>query len=390
MRKDAVQRFKMKLLPAFLLTSLLVGCATVEPVPNKRPLTTESIQAIGKVKVAAAENNRGVEKSWFMTDSSAAGAQYGLIGALVTSVMDAIINAGPSKRAQQAANEIAALLPADALNVSLMFHLQGQVPAATVASTGISVGNVALTQKVLAPKPVDDVLEIVTSYTLSEDASAFRFVANVTYQSSTLKYATPYTFKGKAPKAQLTGPVYSNVFTYQSAQLPIPVMTPDLRARLEASIRDTYKTDAGAPPAPDSQDGKALAKELEAALDDKFTKDEVAIFLTRVWLSDGGAMLKREIENAHAFIAKYVVEDLNSTAIPSVTGKDELLITETSGRTVRRVGTGVDAGAYVSAPGDLISFTTYGNATSVAKVHLEKIQQLSAQARAKNAKKKKA
>ena len=80
--------------------------------------------------MAAAENNRGVEKSWFMTDSSAAGAQYGLIGALVTSVMDAIMNAGPSKRAQQAANEIAALVPADALNVSLMSHLQGQVPAA--------------------------------------------------------------------------------------------------------------------------------------------------------------------------------------------------------------------------------------------------------------------
>jgi hypothetical protein len=93
----------MKLLPALLLASLLVGCATVEPIPNKRPLTTQSIQAIGKVKVAPTENLRGVEKSWFMTDSSAAGAQYGLIGALVTSVMDAIINAGPSKRAQQAA-----------------------------------------------------------------------------------------------------------------------------------------------------------------------------------------------------------------------------------------------------------------------------------------------
>ena len=126
----------MKLLPALLLGSLLIGCATVEPIPNKRPLTAESIKAIGKVKVAAAENNRGVEKSWFMTDSSAAGAQYGLLGALVTSVMDAIMNAGPSKRAQKAANEIAALVPADALNVSLMSHLQGQVPAADAATTG--------------------------------------------------------------------------------------------------------------------------------------------------------------------------------------------------------------------------------------------------------------
>jgi hypothetical protein len=379
----------MKLLPALLLASLLVGCATVEPIPNKRPLTTQSIQAIGKVKVAPTENLRGVEKSWFMTDSSAAGAQYGLIGALVTSVMDAIINAGPSKRAQQAANEIAELVPPEALNVSLMFHLQGKVPAADAPVNGISISDVSMSKKVLAPKPVDDVVEIATSYTLSEDASAFRFIANVTYQSSTLKYATPYTFKGAVPKTQLTGPLYSNVFTYQSAQLPVPTLTPDLKARLVASIQDTYKTDTGAAPAPDSQDGKALAKELEAARDEKLTKDEIAIFLTREWLNDGGAMLKREIENAHAFAAKFIVHDLNYTGVPTVTGKEELVETVTGGRTVRRVGTGPEAGSYVSTPGELTTFTTYGNAASISKASSEKIQKLTSQAKAAASKKKK-
>ena len=379
----------MKLLPALLLASLLVGCA-VEPVPNKRPLTAESIQAIGKVKAAPAENFRGVEKSWFMTDSSQTGAQYGLIGALVSSVMDAIMNAGPAKRAQQAANEIAVLVPPEALNVSLMFHLQGQMPAAGAATTGIAINDVAMTQKLLVPpKPVNDVVEIATSYTLSEDASAFRFIANVTYQSSTLKYATPYAFKGAVPKTQLTGPLYSNTFSYQSAQLPIPTLTPDLKTRLVATIQDTYKTDTGAPPAPDSQDGKALAKELEAARDDKLTKDEIAIFLTRAWLGDGGAMLKREIENAHAFAAKFIVHDLNYIGVPSVTGKDELVESTTGGRTVRRVGAGVEAGSYASAPGDLVSFTTYGNATSISKASAEKIQKLTSQARAAAAPKKK-
>lgn len=379
----------MKLLPALLLASLLVGCATVEPIPNKRPLTAQSIQAIGKVKVAPTENLRGVEKSWFMTDSSAAGAQYGLIGALVTSVMDAIMNAGPSKRAQQAANEIAALVPPEALSVSLMSHLQEKVPAAGAPVNGIVISDVAMTKKLVAPKPVDDVVEIATSYTLSEDASAFRFIANVTYQSSTLKYATPYTFKGAVPKTQLTGPLYSNVFTYQSAQLPIPTLTPDLKARLVQSIQDTYKTDTGAAPAPDSQDGKALAKELEAAKDEKLTKDEIAIFLTRVWLNDGGAMLKREIENAHAFAAKFIVHDLNYTGVPTVTGKEELVESVTGGRTVRRVGTGPEAGSYVSTPGELTNFTTYGNATSISKASYENIQKLTAQAKASATKKKK-
>jgi hypothetical protein len=379
----------MKLLPALLLASLLVGCATVEPIPNKRPLTAQSIQAIGKVKVAPTENLRGVEKSWFMADSSAAGAQYGLIGALVTSVMDAIINAGPSKRAQQAANEIAELVPPDALNVSLMFHLQGTVPAVDTPVNGIAISDVSMTKKILAPKPMNDVVEIATSYTLSEDASAFRFIANVTYQSSTLKYATPYSFKGAVPKTQLTGPLYSNVFTYQSAQLPVPTLTPELKARLVASIQDTYKTDTGAAPAPDSQDGKALAKELEGARDEKLTKDEIAIFLTRVWLNDGGAMLKREIENAHAFAAKFIVHDLNYSGVPTVTGKEELVESVAGGRTVRRVGTGPEAGSYVSTPGELTTFTTYGNAASISKSSSEKIQKLTSQAKAAASKKKK-
>ena len=194
------------------------------------------------------------------------------------------------------------------------------------------------------------------------------------------------------PKDQLTGPLYANTFTYQSAQLPIPALTPDLKTRLVASIQDSYKTDTGAPPAPDSQDGKALAKELEAARDEKLTKDEIAIFLTRNWLNDGGALLKREIENAHAFAAKFIVHDLNYIGVPSVTGNDELVETVTGGRTVRRVGAGPEAGSYASAPGNLTSFTTYGNASAISKASAEKIQKLSAAALAKAAatKKKKA
>jgi hypothetical protein len=376
----------MKLLPALLLASLLVGCATIEPVPSKRPLTAESIQAIGKVNVTVAENNRGVEKSWFMQDSSAAGAQYGLLGGLVTGIMDAIMNAGPSKRAQKAANEIAALVPPDALNVSLVSALQSSAPAADAPAAGVSFGQVTTTQKVLEPKSINDVVEVSTTYTLSEDASAFRFIAHVTYQSSKLNYTTPYQFKGAVPKDQLTGPLYKNTFTYQSAQLPIPTLTPDLKERLVASIQESYKTDAGVP-APDSQDGKALAKELEAARDEKLTKDEIAIFLTRNWLSDGGALLKREIENAHAFAAKFIVHDLNYIGVPSVTGTDELVDSVTGGRTVRRVGAGPEAGSYASAPGNLTSFTTYGNATAISKVSSEKLQKLSGQAKATKKKK---
>lgn len=369
----------MKLVPV-AIAALLTGCVAVQDYPNARPMTVDAIQAVARTEVVVAESNNGIEKSWFMTDSSAAGAQYGLIGGLVTAVMDAIMNAGPSRRAGQAANEISELVPADALTASLVWHLQSQVTEGQ--ATGVSLKTVASSQKITSPGPVDRALEISTTYTLSEDASAFRIVAHVALQGKDLPYHSPYQFKSAPPKSEQAGPLYRNTFTYHSAQLPVPTLTPDLKARLVNSIQSSYRDANGAAPVADSQDAKAMAKELEAANDDKLTKDEIAIFLTREWLKDGGALLKREVENAHGFIAKYLVQDLNSTAVPSFTGQDVLLETASDQRTVRRVGAGLDAGSYTSAPGNLTSFTTYGNAIAIAKVNSEKITKLTSQARA--------
>jgi hypothetical protein len=367
---------------------LLCGCAAFQKHPNTRPMTAETIQAVGKAPVVVAQNNNGIEKSWFMVDSSAATASYGLIGGLVGGIMDAIINAGPSRRAQKAANEVSELLPADALTTSLLAHLQSQVPAPDSTVSGASLASVTTVQKITSPAAADGSLEINTSYTLSEDASAFRVVARVSLQGKNLPYKTPYKFEKSVPKSELTGPAYRNTFTYHSAQLPVPTLTPELRDRLVASIEASYKDANGAPPAADSADAKALAKELETARDDQLTKDEIAIFLAREWLSDGGAMLKREVESAHAFIARFVVQDLNSTTVPSFEGQD-LLVETSDGRVVRRTGAGLDAGSYVSAPSEVTSFTTYGNAIAIAKVHSEKIGQLNKQASAAKQKKKK-
>jgi hypothetical protein len=76
------------------------------------------------------------------------------------------------------------------------------------------------------------------------------------------------------------------------------------------------------------------------------------------------------------------VHDLNYIGVPSITGTDELVETTAGGRTVRRVGAGIEAGSYASSPGSLTSFTTYGNASAISKISAEKIQKLSAQAKA--------
>lgn len=370
----------MKVFVCALAALSLAACSTVQ-APNMRPLNASHIAAMGPTPVAVAESNNGVAKSWFMQDSSAAGASYGLIGALVSATMDAIMNAGPSRRARQAADEIAEVMPVDALNASLTDQFRRQI-AATPAGEAISVSDVSTVQKLTAPGAIDDAVEVATSYRLSEDSSTLQVLVTLTYQNAAIPYVTPYTFEGSTPKSELSGPLYRNTFTYYSRQLPVPALTPELRERLIASVQDSARDESGALPAEGTDAFKALSKELDQARDDDLTKGEIAIFLTREWIKDNGALLKAEIGNAHAFIARYALLDLNRTAVPSMTGVDEIVETQPDGRTVRRIGVGLMTGSYISSPSDVSSFATYGNAIGVARTHEQRIATLRTSARA--------
>ena len=114
--------------------------------------------------------------------------------------------------------------------------------------------------------------------------------------------------------------------------------------------------------------------ELENARDNNLTKDEISIFLTREWLRDHGARLHQEIEQAHEFLARYISLDMNRTAVPSITGQDELLETMADERTVRRIGLGTAAGSYISSAANVTSFSTYGNAIGVAHSNIARME----------------
>jgi hypothetical protein len=349
----------------------LAACATA-PVPNARPLNAEQIAAMGPTPVVLVEENNGVGKTWFAQDSSAAGASYGLIGALVSATMDAIMNSFPARRATKVADEVAEVMPVDAINASLAEQFRRQI-AATPAGQGISFSEVNTVQRLTAPTPQNDAVEIDASYMLSEDATTLQVVVSLTYTNPDIPYVTPYTFEGSTPKSELSGPTYRNTFTYNSRQLPAPVMTPELRERLIASIQDSARDENGALPAEGTDAFKAMTKELDQARDDDFTKGEIGIFLAREWIRDNGALLRAEIEGAHAFIARYALLDMNRTAVPSLTGQDELVETLADGRTVRRIGAGTIAGSYVSSPAEVMGFTTYGNTMSIARVHSDRM-----------------
>ena len=354
-----------------LVASSLAACATA-PVPNMRPLNAEQAAAMGPTPIVVVEDNHGVAKTWFAQDSSAAGAGYGLIGALVTATMDAIMNSFPARRAGKVSDEIAEVMPVDEINASLAEQFRRQMAAAS-GGTGVVFSEVSTVQKLTAPEPLNDTVEIDADYRLSEDASTLQVIVTISYLNPAIPYVTPYTFEGSPPKAELSGPTYRNTFTYNSRQLPIPVLTPDLRERLIASIHESARDENGAMPVEGTDAFKAMNKELEQARDDELTKGEIGIFLAREWIKDNGALLRAEIENAHVFIARYTLLDLNRTAVPSLTGQDELVETLPDGRTVRRIGAGTITGSYVSSPAEVVGFTTYGNTMSIARVHQDRM-----------------
>lgn len=369
--------FPRALAPVLCLA--LGGCATVEPVPNARLLSQANIERLGPTKASMTGNESGVGKSWYYTEVNGGGA--GLIGALAGAIASAIINWAPSARAERQASEVAELVTPDKLDASIAAKFRPLVTPPKANS--VTFSDVAVTRKIVTPGPLDDVVEVATTYTLSEDSSVLRVAAVATYQNAAIPYATPYTFKSQPPASEKKGPLYRNTFTYYSIPLPLPVLTPEMKTRLADSVRESSLDASGAPPAEGTKEYKAMMHDVELAKDDKLTPRESSVFLTREWLKDSGAFLKQQIEEAHAFIAKYVLVDLNRAALPSMTGTDELLETGARDRTVRRIGPGVDAGSYVSSAANVSSPATYGNAVAVGKTTVTYVQGLRKQAKSK-------
>lgn len=355
----------------------MAACATVEPVPGARPLSQANIDAIGPTRMSIVGNETGVGKAWYYTQVNGGGA--GLVGAIAGAIAAAIINAAPSARAHKQAEEVAEVEPVEALNAAMVAKVKEEAGKAA-AGPGVTFPEVVLTYKAATPGAVDDTVEIYTSYTLSEDSSVLRIVATATYSNKAIPYRTPYTFTKSTPKSETTGPLYQNTFTYYSTPLPIPTLTPELRERLIANIRESARDASGAPPAEGTTEYKAMQREIELANDDRLTPNETSLFLTREWLRNDGAMIKAEVQRAHDFVARYVLLDMNRTVIPSFTGQDELLETAADQRTVRRIGAGYAAGSYVCSAPDVTAFATYGNSIAVAKSTVTYIKGLKAQA----------
>lgn len=368
-------------------STMATACA-VTPVASKRPLTEAGIEAVGETEFVVVENANGMVKGWFMQDSSAAGASQGLIGALVVATIDAIANAGPSRRAQRLANEISEHVTPDMLSASLTEKLEAQMGE---SDSGVRVMKVTDREPFFEDEPRQDTVDIVHGYKFSEDGSTFQVVADVTYTSSTMPYETVYTFEKSVPKSELSGPLYRNAFVYNSVSVPVPVLSDEIKQDMVEAVKASYADPDGTLPVDGDDDYKKYTKEIEKAQDDDFTKSEASVLVTQTWLKNDAELLKQEISRAHDFIATMILADMNSTEIPSLNGQDEIMNREDDGRFVRKVGSTVESGWYTSNPGDDQSFVTYGNTFAIASDNRSLVRQRKSEAKQKRreAKKKK-
>ena len=362
----------MKFILLAIIALATAGCSTYTPHPSKRPLSQETISQLGASDISIYENNSGIAVSWFRQDSSAAGAQFGLLGALTVAAVDAIANSGPSTNARKAAGEINSVVTLDWLNRSLY----EAVEKLDFNDSSLKVTGLGMSQPIGAG-PLKNTLTISTGYRLSESANALQVTAVAQISSDDIPYVTPYEFEnGKIPKAQKSGPIYLNTFVYESDRLPLPVLTDELKEELIARITARYSGPNGELPEEGSDERKALVKEYKQAKDNKLSKYETALFLTRNWTDNNGELAMSAITDAHQFIAEQIIQDLNRRAIPSYEGEDEVLEMKDDGRLIVLKGNGAHAGAVHSLPGDVSDFSSYGNAFAIAEANADRIKEM--------------
>lgn len=365
--------------------ALLSACATSEPHPWKRPLSLDQASTLGETRLSLVENNDGVVASWFAQDSSAAGAQYGLIGALVTATMDGMANGSPSDAAQRTADELARIASVDRINQGLSEQMK---TASVVETYKVRFGDIVTTQKLgldeKARAAPDDTIEFTVTYTLSQDATALKAIGNAVYSRADAKYATPYTFK-TVPEEELGGPIYRNTFIYESNRVTPPPPTAEMKAAWAEQVRVSYMKRHGKLPVKGGSGYGAYQNDLAEANNDTMSAEEAGLVVAKGWTLNNGAALLTELNSAHAFFAKYLLLDLNSPAVPRLDGQDEILETLPDGRVVRLVGFGGGAGSYLSTPGNLTTTTTWGNAIQIAQVNRDRAHAIgeAAKARAK-------
>lgn len=354
-----------KLIPAALIVAAIANGCAMQPTPTKRPMQQTALDQIkSPIPLLMQTPERyGVATTYFAQDSSAAGAQYGLIGALTTAVIDGIANSNPAEIASDNANRIAETIKGDELlgqAYSTLANTKTQLP------TSLNIvfsAPTPLPAKTAKPAKATDGLNVDIVYLFKSDMSALKAYAKVSLNVKGTEYKSPYITKDTKPsKPDTSGLIYQNSFDYYSQQLAVPVKP---QSEIDAKVAEikTKASKNGVPPKKDTPQYTKMNTEIKQAQKSEYTPKEIADKLADQWLANDGEKLKAEIKAANNFIATQLYKDLARFNAPDFKGSDTILETLENGRVTKIVGAGYSAGSLSSEPKDFIAIG-WGNATA--------------------------
>lgn len=330
------------LLPLVLLA--VTGCTAV---PYKIPLSPEYQAKAETAEVHARTYEHGLGVQYFAQDSSAAGAPYGLIGALVSATIDAIANASPAGIARDSATKLASAYDADSLHAEMSLALSTDPRKATSPGATIPVTKMPTKQKlILAEMTADEVLAVEFFYSLTQDLRAVQVVGMTTLFSKSAAKS--------APKGSKAGMIYRNRFEYLSE--PLPPAPPKSKEQIDAEVAliEAKYADAGKKKAsPEAQRKAEIARraEIEEARKSDSPRAQ-ADYLVQQWLSDDGLRLRAAVRTGTSSVVSLLASDLADPSNVDVKAKlpPESIVKQDDTRVTVRTNAGAFIGSLTSRP----------------------------------------
>jgi hypothetical protein len=339
-----------KIVCSALAALSLTACASSNATYAHR-LTAEQIAQMGPTPVSVTDNTLGITTTW--PQSNAAGSSFiptnaaGGLGLLLVMGAEAWANADPQRRANQTAEEFDAILPTEALNSALEQSFRSQI---TDPNDGfVTISGVSRSLKYVAPGAINDTIEVVLFYQASDYSNVLRITGLATYRDAT--------------GAQ----IYNNMFTYYSAEILPPALSPETTSTLLAAINQRALRPTGVLPTSGTTAGVDYIRDTREARDDFLTRAEKGILVTELWTRNDGALLRAEIANAQALITRYVLLDINRPFDPAAVPGEEIIETLPDGRTVHRIQTGFMIGTYEFRPAGSPSRAAFSNGMGISR-----------------------
>lgn len=287
-----------------LLAALSVGACTV--TPYKRPMDQTSSSKFVKPAVYARADDRGIGVQYFAQDSSAVGAPYGLIGALVTATMDAIVNSGPLEVAENGADALVPKFNHEQVSADFTQSLRNQLIVHHAFDSALAVQPLDKNRKWEMAAFSDDVILLTSvEYVMSQD---FRSLGVVLTASAFSREVAAEQSKGKKKPAKDAGLLYRNRIEYHST--PLAAYPEKSLEEVEGEVA-SIKTKYGR--INNSSDRIAMQREISEARK-RIPADVKAKHFLEQWLTDDAARVRAELHTGIATVTELLAMDLQNRA----------------------------------------------------------------------------